>query len=343
MFRFAHTEYLWSLLIVLPLALLFLWNFRKRQIRMKSIGDMELVNQLFSGFSEKARRWKFYMVVLGLTFAIFSVANPQIGSKYEELKREGVELMICLDVSNSMLAADIQPNRLERSKQAISRLVDELGSDKIGLVVFAGQAYTQLPLTTDYAAAKLFLSTVGTDIVPVQGTAIGAALELAVSSFGNNQAANRAIVVISDGENHEDDAMAQAKAALEKGIKVHTIGIGSPQGAPIPIMSGGKITGYRTDENGQTILTKMNESMMAEIASAGGGSYTRATNTTVGLDEILNRISKMEKKEFGKKMFTDYEDRFQYFLAVAVLLLILEIFVSEKKSDWWAKIKIFEK
>jgi Ca-activated chloride channel family protein len=334
MFRFAHTEYLWSLLIGLPLVLLYVWNSRKRKARIKTIGDPELVSQLLGGFSVNARRWKFYLVLTGLAFVLLSVANPQIGSKYEEVKREGVELMICLDVSNSMLASDIQPSRLERAKQAISRLVDELGSDKIGLVVFAGKAYTQLPLTTDFAAAKLFLSTVNTDIVPVQGTAIGAALELAISSFGNNQAPNRAIIIISDGENHEDDAVSQAKTALEKGIKVYTVGIGSPQGAPIPILTNGKITGYRQDENGQTVMTKLNESMMGEIALAGGGSYSRATNVTVGLDELLERISKMEKKEFGKKMFTDFEDRYQYFLAFAFLILVVELFVVERKNSW---------
>lgn len=337
MFRFAHTDYLWALLVVVPLVFLAFWNLYQRSLRLKELGDPELVNRLVGGFSEKGRTWKTILVMSALVFVIFSIANPQIGSKYEEVKREGVELMICLDVSNSMLAEDIQPNRLERSKQAISKLVDELGSDKIGLVVFAGQAYTQLPLTTDYAAAKLFLSTVNTEVVPVQGTAIGAAIELAANSFGKNESNNRAIVVISDGENHEDDALEQAKLAAEKGIKVHTIGMGSPQGAPIPMLEKGRITGYRTDENGQTVLSKMNETMLSEVASAGSGSYTRATNSDVGLGELLSRISKMEKKEFGKKMFTDFEDRFQYFLAIAVLFLLLDLFVPEVKWTWWNK------
>jgi Ca-activated chloride channel family protein len=337
MFRFAHTDYLWALLVVVPLVFLAFWNLYQRSLRLKELGDPELVNRLLGGFSEKGRTWKTIFVMSALVFVIFSIANPQIGSKYEEVKREGVELMICLDVSNSMLAEDIQPNRLERSKQAISKLVDELGSDKIGLVVFAGQAYTQLPLTTDYAAAKLFLSSVNTEIVPVQGTAIGSAIELAANSFGKNEANNRAIVVISDGENHEDDALEQAKLAAEKGIKVHTIGMGSPQGAPIPMLEKGRISGYRTDENGQTVLSKMNETMLSEVASAGSGSYTRATNSDVGLGELLSRISKMEKKEFGKKMFTDFEDRFQYFLAIAVLLLLLDLIVPEVKWSWWNK------
>jgi Ca-activated chloride channel family protein len=337
MFRFAHTDYLWALLVVVPLVFLAFWNLYQRSLRLKELGDPELVNRLLGGFSEKGRTWKTILVMSALVFVIFSIANPQIGSKYEEVKREGVELMICLDVSNSMLAEDMQPNRLERSKQAISKLVDELGSDKIGLVVFAGQAYTQLPLTTDYAAAKLFLSTVNTEVVPVQGTAIGAAIELAANSFGKNESNNRAIVVISDGENHEDDALEQAKLAAEKGIKVHTIGMGSPQGAPIPMLEKGRITGYRTDENGQTVLSKMNETMLSEVAAAGSGSYTRATNSDVGLGELLSRISKMEKKEFGKKMFTDFEDRFQYFLAIAVLFLLLDLFVPEVKWTWWNK------
>lgn len=337
MFRFAHTDYLWTLLALVPLVFLAIWNVYQRRVKLGELGKPALVNQLLGGFSEKNRNIKSGLLFLSLVFIILAIANPQIGSKYEEVKREGVELMFCLDVSNSMLAEDIQPNRLERSKQAISKLVDELGSDKIGLIVFAGQAYTQLPLTTDYAAAKLFLSSVNTDIVPVQGTAIGAAIDLATNSFGKNESNNRAIVVISDGENHEDDALEQAKIATEKGIKVHTIGMGSPQGAPIPIIEKGKISGYRTDEEGNTVLSKMNETMLAEVASAGSGSYTRATNSDVGLGELLSRISKMEKKEFGKKMFTDFEDRFQYFLAIAVILLLLELFLPEVRWSWWNK------
>ncbi|MBX7181357.1 MAG: VWA domain-containing protein [Bacteroidia bacterium] len=339
MFRFAHTEYLWALLVVVPLVFLAFWNLYQRNLRLKELGDPDLVKQLLGEFSEKGRTWKHILSISALVFAIFAVANPQIGSKYEEVKREGVELVVCLDVSNSMLAEDIQPNRLERSKQALSKLLDELGNDKIGLVVFAGDAYTQLPLTTDYGAAKLFLSSVGTDAVPVQGTAIGAAIEKAINCYGKNEAGNRAIIVISDGENHEDNALEQAKIAHEKGIKVHTIGMGSPQGAPIPNLVRGKMTGYKTDESGETVLSKMNESMLSEIASAGGGSYTRATNSDVGLNELLSQISKMEKKEIGKKMFTDFEDRFQYFLAVAVLLLLIELALPELKWSAWNKFK----
>ena len=260
----------------------------------------------------------------------------------ENMRREGFELMIALDVSNSMLAEDLQPNRLERAKQSISKTIDKLKGDKIGVVVFAGEAYVQLPMTTDYAAAKLFLSTIGTDIVPTQGTAIGKAIELSIESFAEAPAKNRAIIVITDGENHEDDAIAQAKNAVEKGIVVHTIGIGSPEGTPIPLYSRGRKSGFRKDRAGNTVVTKLNEQALQEIASAGDGIYIRANNTQTGLKILFDELNKLEKAEFGTKMFTDYEDRFQYFIAAALLLLVLELLISERKSKWFRNFNLFE-
>ncbi|HEY9114101.1 MAG TPA: VWA domain-containing protein, partial [Bacteroidales bacterium] len=257
--------------------------------------------------------------------------------------REGIDLMLVLDVSNSMLAEDIKPNRLERSKMAISQLVDRLKGDRIGIVIFAGNAYKQLPLTTDYSAARLFLSAVDTKIVPSQGTAIGEAIDLAVTSFDDAQH-NKAIIVITDGENHEDDAIGAARDAVEKGVKVFTIGMGLPDGAPIPIYNNsGTQAGFKKDRSGQTVITKLDEDMLRQIAAAGNGSYARANNASTGLNKIFDDISQIEKKEIETRQFTDYEDQFQYYLGAAIILLILELLIATRRASWAQKFDFFGK
>jgi Ca-activated chloride channel family protein len=251
--------------------------------------------------------------------------------------------MLVLDVSNSMLAEDIQPNRLERSKMAISNLVDKLDGDRIGIIIFAGRAYKQLPLTTDYSAARLFLSAVDTKIVPTQGTAIGSAINMAAESFDEKEH-NKAIIVITDGENHEDDAVGAAKEAIEGGTMVFTIGMGLPEGAPIPVYDNyGSRSGFKKDREGQTVITKLNEDMLRQIAAAGGGAYARANNATTGLRKIFEDISQIEKKEIETKQFTDYEDRFQIYLAAALLFLIIELLIATRKSSWAQRFNIFGK
>jgi Ca-activated chloride channel family protein len=240
-----------------------------------------------------------------------------------------------------MRSEDIRPNRLERSKQAVSRLIDRLEGDRIGIVVFAGDAYMQLPITTDYAAAKLFLSQVEPDIVPKQGTAIGAAIDLASTSFTDTIKKHSAIVVITDGENHEDDAIESAKSAAEQGIKVYTIGMGSVNGAPIPIYNNGTRVGFRQDNSGATVISKLDQNMLNEIADAGKGRFIQATNSDDGLDLILKELNGLDKKEFKAKMYTDYENQFQYFLAGAFVLLIIDFLLGEKKSKWFAKLNPF--
>lgn len=343
MFRFEHTYLLYLLVLVPLLWLLFILARNKRKKSIAAFGDDELVKQLMPEVSSSRPRWKFVLTSLGITALVLGVANPQIGSKYEEVKREGFELIIALDISNSMMAEDLEPNRLERAKQAISKLIDQLKTDKIGIIVFAGQAYVQLPLTTDYAAAKLFLSTVTPDIVPAQGTAVGSAIDLAIKSFGEKQDKNRAIIIITDGENHEDDAIQQATTAVESGITVHTIGVGSPEGTPIPVYINGKKSGFRKDNQGNTVVTKLNETMLQQVAAAGKGVYIRGNNLSSGMKTLLDEINKMEKKEFDSKMFTDYEDRFQYLLAAAVLFLLSELLLPERKSRWFGNVNLFEK
>nr|WP_319573579.1 VWA domain-containing protein [uncultured Draconibacterium sp.] len=340
MFRFGNIEYLWGLLIIPLLAMFFVWSRILRRRALKKFGQQEILGQLMPYSSGNRPVVKFIILMLALAFFIVGIARPQFGSKLKTEKREGVELMIALDVSNSMMAEDIQPNRLERAKRAISRLIDRLKDDKIGLIVFAGDAYTQLPITSDYNSAKLFLNSVNTQIVPKQGTAIGAAIDLARKSFTPNGEANKAIVIITDGENHEDDALASAKAALDEGAIVHTIGMGLPSGSPIPVLRNGQ-TDYLKDRDGNVVVTKLNEQMLEQIAAAGGGIYVRANNAQVGLNALFDEINAMEKQEMETRTYSEYDDQFQYFFAVGLFLLLLEFVILERKNKYLKRIKLF--
>jgi Ca-activated chloride channel family protein len=343
MLRYENSEWLLLLIVVPIIIALFILAIRWRKKAIDKFGESHMVFKLMPMASFRKLRLKFFLFCLSIIFIIIGLANPQIGSKMEEVKREGVDLMIAIDLSNSMLAEDLQPNRLMRAKQSISRLIDRLDGDRIGLVVFAGDAYVQLPITTDYSAAKLFLSTINTNIVPTQGTAIGKAIELSINSFDVSNDQNKAIIIITDGENHEDDAIQKAKEAEDMGIFVHTIGMGSAEGGPIPIKNRyGTITSYQKDKSGNTVITKLNEEMLKEIAANGGGSYIRANSTQSGLDALFKEINKMEKKEIGSKVFTDYKDRFQWFLGIALLLLIIESLLRNTKNKWSNKINLFE-
>jgi len=341
MIRFAHAEYLYALTLLPVLLILFWWALQMRKRGLSRFGNPLLLEMLMPSVSRYKRMTKFFVAFSALAILILGAANPQIGTKMEEVKREGVDIIIALDVSNSMKAEDIKPDRLESAKQEISHMIDKFQNDRLGLIVFAGDSYLQLPLTTDYSAARLILSTVDVDVVPIPGTAIGSAIKLAMKSFAAGEKKHKVIIIISDGENHEDDAIAAAKDANTEGVIIHTIGMGSPDGVPIPIYEGNTQTGYKKDESGNTVLTKLDEQGMRQIAEAGGGIYIRATNQQDEMDAVFKEIQAMEKKEFGAKVFTEYEDRFQYFLTVAFLLLILEFFISERKNRWMAKWNFF--
>jgi Ca-activated chloride channel family protein len=284
---------------------------------------------------------KLILNLTGITCIIIGCANPQIGTRLEEVKREGIDIIIALDVSNSMKAEDISPNRLERSKQAISRLIDQLQNDRIGMIVFAGQAYVQLPITSDYAAAKLFLTTIEPEMIPTQGTCIGCAIELAEQSFVGNENKYKALVIITDGENHEEDAVEAAKKSSDKGIVIHTIGMGSLEGAPIPVYKNGIQTDFLRDGDGKTVITKLEPLTLERVAAEGKGVFIQASNSNDGLSTILSQLNKMEKKSFGTKQFTGFEDRFQYFLAAGLFLLLLEFSISERKSRIIKKLNLF--
>lgn len=343
MYRFEHNIYLWALLAVIPLIVivfLFVQNWKRR--KMRKFGSQAVVKRLMPNVSKTLPIVKFVLFTMAMVSLLIGLANLQFGTKLEEVKREGIDLMICLDVSNSMLAEDLSPNRLERSKRAIYQLIEKLHNDRLGIIVFAGQAYVQLPITTDYSSAKLFLETIGTDIVPTQGTSIGSAINLAMESFDFKNGTSKSIIVITDGENHEDDAMNAAIGASDKGVIVNTIGMGSEKGGPIPVYKKGAQVDFRKDNAGNTVVTKLNEKMLKEIATAGNGSYVRASNAKGGLDKIMNEIDKMEKKEFGSKSFKDYEDRFQIFLIIALLLIVLENFISNRRSTKLDGVNLFE-
>lgn len=343
LFRFEHTIYLWAMLAVIPLMLLvFIFIQRWKNKRLKQFANKTVIKRLMPNVSFKLPVVKFVLLSLAFVFLLLGLANLQYGTTMEEAKKEGVDLMIALDVSNSMLAEDLSPNRLERAKRAIYQLIEKLQNDRLGIIVFAGESFVQLPITTDYSSAKLFLETIGTDIVPTQGTAIGSAIDLAMESFDFETTTSKAIIVITDGENHEDDAVQAAQNAVELDVSVHTIGMGSEQGAPLPIYKGGKQVGFRTDNSGNSVVSKLDETMLKQIATAGNGTYVRATNANAGLGIIMNEIGKMEKKEFDSKVFKNYESRFQIFLIIALVLLLVEFFISTRRSGKLDGVNLFE-
>lgn len=339
-FRFAHPEYFYLLLVVPVFTVLFILSRANRKRSLRLFGDNALIAQLMPSVSTSRPIIKFILWMLAVGFIITALAQPQFGSKLLTSKRKGVELIIALDVSNSMMAEDIKPNRLERAKRAIAKLTERLRDDKLGLIVFAGESFVQLPITTDYVSAKLFLDAIDTGIVPVQGTAIGAAIEMATKSFSPNFTGSKAIIVITDGENHEDDAVGAAKAAFEKKIIVHTIGMGLPQGAPIPIGTAG-YKDFLKDKNNNIVVTKLDEEMLVKISNAGGGTYIRANNAEVGLNNLFNAIEKMEKSEISSRDYSEYNDQFPFFLSLAFAFILLDFLVLDRKNKWLRNFRLF--
>ena len=326
MLIFANQQYLFLLLLVPLMPLLYALVRWLRKRRLSRIGDPALVKQLIPSWSG-AKGW-VRLVLFDLAFAFFVVglARPQIGAKLQERETRGAEIMICLDVSNSMLARDYSPNRLERAKLAISRITDKLQDDRIGLIIFAGSSFVQLPITNDYVSAKMFLSSINPESVPVQGTAIGDAILTAARSFSAQSEKSRAIIVITDGENHEDDPVEAAKQAAEMGIKVYTIGVGSLRGEPIP-MDGDLLK----DKDGNIVVTRLDESTLQKVAEVGNGAYVHAGNEEFGLNPIINDINKLEEETFNSVVFEEYDEQYMYFFAVALVLLVLELLIGERR------------
>ena len=334
MLLFADYKYMYLLLLI-PVFLLgyaLLRGLRKR--RVKAFGEPELVNALMPSRSRSKGWVRMVLFCLGFLFFVLGLARPQTGAKLSERKTKGAEIIVALDVSNSMLAQDYSPNRLERAKLAISRLTDLLQDDRIGLVIFAGTSFVQLPVTTDYVSAKMFLSSIDTGSIPIQGTAIGDAIRLSIKSFSAQSEKSRVIIVISDGENHEDDPVAAAKDAAEFGIKVYTIGVGSAEGQPIPVEGGSLLR----DSKGEIVVTKLDEKTLREIARAGNGAYIHAGNEEFGLNPIVQDIRRLEDEEFGSIVFEEYDEQYMYFFGIALLLFVIEMLIGERKP----RRKLFE-
>ena len=327
MIHFAQAQYLALLLLIPFFFLIFALVLKLRQRRIRKFGDENLVNQLMPSYA-KGKAWvRLSLFAVGFFFFVIGLSRPQIGAKLKEHETKGAEIMIALDVSNSMLAEDYSPNRLERAKLAISRLVDKLRDDRIGPIVFAGNSFVQLPITTDYVSAKMFLNSISTESVPVQGTAIGEAINTSIRSFSAQSEKSRAVIVITDGENHEDDPVAAAKQAAEMGIRVFTIGVGSPEGKPIP-MDGELLK----DKDGNIVVTRLDENVLQEVAAAGNGVYVRAGNSEFGLNPIIDDIKKMEDEKYSSIVFEEYDEQFMYFLAIALFFFVLEMLVGDRRS-----------
>ena len=339
MFRFAHPEYFFLLVIIPVLIGVFVLSVIQRRRKIKEFGQPELLAELMPNVSEFRPQLKFYFQMISILLLVIVLAQPQFGTKMEKEKREGIEVMIALDVSNSMLAQDIQPNRLEKAKQVLSQLVDDMTNDKVGLVVFAGDAYTQLPITVDYVSAKMFMSSISPRLVPRQGTAIGSAIDLSIKSFGEKSKAGRAIVLITDGENHEDDAIGAAKLALESGIIVHVIGMGKLEGSPIPV--DGTMSFWK-DKDGNVVVSKLNEEMCKNIALAGGGNYVRVDNTNTAYKFVSKELDKIAKSDIKTQVFSDYNDQFQSFALLALVLLIIATFVFARRNKRLSRLRIFD-
>ena len=338
MFRFAHPAYLYLLFIIPLLWGIFVYGVFRRKRNIKKYGNPVILETLMPDVSRYKPSVKFYLQLAAVVILIFIIAGPQFGSKLETVKKQGVEIMIALDVSNSMLAKDISPNRLEKSKQILSKLVDELSNDKVGLIVFAGDAYTQIPITSDYVSAKMFLSSINPGMVPTQGTAIGAAISLAMRSFTPDKA-DKAIIVITDGENHEGNAVEIAKMAAEKGIRVNVVGIGSTEGVPIPVNENNN--DFRKDRAGNVVISKLNETMGQQIAAAGNGIYVRADNTNNALRILTGEVKKMNKSDIESRVYSEYDEQFQPLAWFVLALLMIDIFILDRKNSLMKKFNFF--
>lgn len=340
MIHFEHIEYLWLLVAVVLLGVVWGYGEWRRRRRMDQWADIGMFGRLIPDRSGWRPVAKMVLTLMGLALVVVALANPQVGSRIEKGKRAGSDVAICLDLSNSMMAEDIQPNRLERSKRVVVNLLNSLAGDRVSLVAFAGSSFIQMPLTGDYSATKLFLDEMDCSMISEQGTAIGDAIEKGMMTLGYGDAdrewvknKNRAIIVISDGENHEDDAVGAARNAAHEGVRVCTIGMGLPEGSPIPEFDArGRRNNYKRDRAGNVIMTHLNEQMLREVAQAGDGVYVRAGNVNSGLSDITNLIESLDKEEYGEAQFAAYESRYMYPLVAGLLCLLVEVLLFERRN-----------
>lgn len=332
--RIAQINFIYALLILLPLFLVFFWLiFRLKRKAMERFGNLTLMQKLTLSFSPRKQRWKVALLLLAIFFLLFSLARPQLGTKLTLMKREGVDIVIALDCSLSMMAEDFKPNRLEKAKQEVNGLIARMQGDRVGLVAFAGVAFIQCPLTVDYSAAQMFLDIMDVNLIPQPGTAIGDAIRTSIQAFNQKERKYKVLILLTDGEDHDSKPLEAAEAASQEGIRIYTIGIGSAQGEPIPLRNErGEVTGYKKDEEESVVVSKLDETTLQKIALTTGGKYYHATSGEMELDKIYDDISGMEKKELEGKLMVQYEDRYQFFLLVSILLLVAEFLLSERRS-----------
>lgn len=326
--KFANPQYLYALWGVLIIIAFFIYVARIREKLLMRFGHMEILKKMMPGYKNSRRIWKAVLTSLVYIFLVIAISGPQIGTRLEEVKREGLDIIVALDVSLSMRAEDIAPNRLEKAKYEINKLIDLLNGDRIGLVAFSGIAHVQSPLTLDYSAARLFLSLMDFDLIPQPGTAIGEAIKAATKAFNQKERKHKVLILITDGEDHESDPVKAAEAAAEEGVIIYTIGLGSPQGVPIPVYDKyGNPAGFKKDRSGNVVTTKLDATTLQQIAYATNGKYYISSSGEAELDEIYKEVSKLEKKELKSRQFSLYENRYQIFLALALLLFIVETFL----------------
>lgn len=340
-FQLEEKVWFWILLVIPAIILLFailqFWKYRtqKRFSNPKLLKRLSPNQSLFKSILK--------IIVLCLAIACFAIAlvNPKIGTKLETIKREGVDIVFAVDVSKSMLAEDVAPNRLEKSKQLVTQIINNLGSDRVGIIAYAGKAFPQLPITTDYASAKMFLNNMNTDMLSSQGTAINEAIELAKTYYDNEEQTNRVLIIISDGEDHSDVASNVAEEASDEGIRIFTIGVGDIKGGRIPIKRNGVLLNYKKDNQGETVITKLNEETLKDIAEEANGAYINGNNTADVIKEIKDILNKMDKTEFESKEFADFKDQFQWFLGFGFFFLFLDVFLLERKTGWLKRLNLF--
>ncbi|MEQ3655591.1 MAG: VWA domain-containing protein [Dokdonia sp.] len=341
MYLLEEKIWFWLLLVIPAIVLLYLGVLVWQRRAQRKFAQPELLKKLSPDRSVFKPVLKLLLVCAAVFFMVFGLVNPKIGTKLETVKREGVDIVFAIDVSKSMLAEDIAPSRIEKAKQLVSQIINGLGSDRIGIIAYAGSAYPQLPITTDYSSAKLFLSQMNTDMLSSQGTAIAEAIELAKTYYNDEEQTNRVLFIISDGEDHLGETSTIAEQAAQEGIRIFTIGVGDVKGGRIPLKRNGIVQSYKKDQNGETVITRLDQETLKEIAAEANGSYIDGKNTAKVVETVQDLLNGMDKKEFEAKQFADFKDRFQWFLAAALLLLFLDIFLLDRKTGWLKKLNLF--
>ena len=341
MYQLEENIWLWAFIIIPMMLIIYLWTYFWKKRIQKGFGSSIVLKRLSPDLSFFKSTLKFVVLCLAISFLIIGLVNPKIGTKLETIKREGVDIVFAIDVSKSMLAEDVAPNRLEKSKQLVTQIINNLASDRVGIIAYAGKAFPQLPITTDYASAKMFLQSMNTDMLSSQGTAIDEAIQLSRNYYDDDEQTNRVLIIISDGEDHNDLSEEVAETASEEGIKIYTIGVGSEKGGPIPLKRNGVVMSYKKDQNNETVITRLNQETLRTIANKANGDYVNGNQTADVVKQIRDALNAMDKKEFEAKEFAEYKDQFQWFLGIGLFFLILDILFLERKTAWLKRLNLF--